>query len=98
MKAWGQPGHADPSFLLLPTLADAWSEHTGHKAWIGEIGYQVWHLGMIGHGGRRPLGRLPVGVYYDEDHTKDWRSHNEHLYRLPDGSPSRDQLSSDLRS
>ncbi len=98
VKAWGQPGHADPTFLLLPTLADAWSEHTGQKAWIGEIGYQIWHLGMIGHGGGHPLGRTPVAVFYDEDHTKDWRSQNEHLYRLPDGSPSRDRLSSYLRT
>jgi len=98
VKAWGQPGDADPTFLLLPTLADAWSEHTRQKAWIGEIGYQIWHLGMIGPGGRRPLGKLPVALYYDEDHTKDWRSQNEHLYRLPDGSPSRAQLSSYLRT
>jgi hypothetical protein len=98
VKAWGQPGHADPTFLLLPTLADAWSEHSGQKAWIGEIGYQIWHLGMIGHGGGRPLGRTPVAVFYDEDHTKDWRSQNESLYRLPDGSPSRDRLSSYLRT
>ncbi len=97
VKAYGEPGHADPSFILLPTLADAWSEHTGNRAWIGEIGYQIWHLGMIGRGGGRPLGKQPVAVFYDEDHTKDWRSQNADLYRLPDGSPQREQLSSYLR-
>src|SRR5206468_1082050 len=91
-KAYGDIGHADPSFIAVPTLADAWSEHTGHRAWIGEIGYQIWHLGMIGKGGTRPLGELPVGVFFDEDHTKDWASQNPDLYRLPDGMPTRGSL------
>ena len=67
VKAWGTPGEVDPSFLMVPTLADAWSEATGDGAWIGEVGYQVWHLGMIGRGGNRPLGDKPVGVYWDEN-------------------------------
>ena len=39
----------------------------GDRAWVGEIGYQVWHLGMIGvrrhasRSGRRPAGRRLLG-------------------------------------
>jgi arylsulfatase A-like enzyme len=91
VKAWGEPGHVDPSFLLVPTLAERWSEETNDRAWIGEIGYQVWHVGMLGRGGR-PLGELPVGVYWDEDHSSSWRSHNPELYRLPKSVPPRGEL------
>jgi type I phosphodiesterase/nucleotide pyrophosphatase len=91
-KAYGMAGHADPSFIVVPTLADAWSEHTGHRAWIGEIGYQIWHLGMIGKGGTKPLGKQPVAVYFDEDVTKDWASQNPDLYRMPAGMPTRSSL------
>ena len=86
-KAYGTIGQADPSFIVVPTLADAWSEHTGHRAWIGEIGYQIWHLGMIGKGGTRPLGDKPVAVYFDEDVTKNWQPQNPDLFRMPDGMP-----------
>lgn len=91
VKAWGTPGRADPSFLLLPTLADAWSEATGDGAWIGEIGYQVWHIGMIGRGGR-PLGDLPVGVFWDEEGGGGWLPHNPDLYRMPRRAPDRGRL------
>ena len=38
------------------------------RPWVGELGYQVWHLGMLGHGGKnRPRGDKPVAVYWAED-------------------------------
>ncbi len=83
VKAYGEIGHADPSFLLSPTLAEAWSDHTNERAWIGEIGYQIWHLGMIGRGGTAPLGDKPVAVYWDDKEANDWASQNPDLYRLP---------------
>lgn len=85
-KAYGKLGHADPSDLKLPTLAELWSEHTGGKAFIGEFGYQIWHLGMIGNGGRTPLGEKPVAVYWDEPNYR-WASQNPDLYRLPNVVP-----------
>ena len=90
-KAYGEAGHADPSDILVPTLADRWSAAAEGRAWVGEIGYQVWHIGMLGHGGR-PLGRVPVGVYFDEDGSSTWRPHNPELYRLPDAVPERSVL------
>jgi hypothetical protein len=91
VKAWGEPGRVDPSFLLEPTLADRWSERTANRAWIGEIGYQVWHVGMIGRAGR-PRGEVPVGVYWEPDEGGRWAPHHPDLYRLPHAVPGRDRL------
>jgi arylsulfatase A-like enzyme len=90
-KAYRSPGEADPGDILVPTLADLHHDATG--AWVGEIGYQVWHLGMLGRGGSdRPPGDLPVAVYWDEDGTRSWRPHNPDLYRLPSLVPGLDVL------
>ena len=95
-KAYGQAGRANPGDILISTLADLWSDATGDRAWVGEIGYQVWHLGMIGYGGRsRPSDALPVGVYWDESLYHEngiggWAPHNPELFRLPVGAPGLD--------
>jgi hypothetical protein len=80
-KAYGDAGSADPSDILVPTLADRWVEENAGDVWVGELGYQIWHLGMLGRGGR-PLGDKPVAVYWDEK-TSSWRPQNPDLYRLP---------------
>jgi Type I phosphodiesterase / nucleotide pyrophosphatase len=85
-KAYGSPGHADPADILVPTLADLWVDANDGNVWVGEIGYQVWHLGMLGRGGQ-PLGRNPVAVYWDDERTSTWQPHNPSLYRLPDAVP-----------
>lgn len=89
--ALGELGAADPSRILAPTLADAWAEETGGRAWIGEVGYQVWHLGMIGRGGERP-----VAVYWDEA-GNDWAVQNPDLYRMPADVPDRASLTERMR-
>lgn len=86
-KAYGKLGQADPSDIRIPTLADLWTQHTGGKAFIGEFGYQIWHLGMIGAGGSDPLGDKPVAVYWDEL-AKGWASQNPDIYRLPGSVPA----------
>ncbi len=85
-KAYGDPGRADPSDILVPTLADRWVERNDGDVWVGEIGYQIWHLGMLGRGGR-PLGDKPVAVYWDDDRTSTWQPQNPALYRLPSEVP-----------
>jgi hypothetical protein len=85
-KAYGSPGKADPSDILVPTLADRWVEANDGNVWVGEIGYQIWHLGMLGRGGS-PLGRNPVAVYWDDDVTSSWQPQNPALYRLPTEVP-----------
>jgi Type I phosphodiesterase / nucleotide pyrophosphatase len=92
-KAYGTPGQAQPGDILVPTLADLWSDQTGNRAWVGEIGYQVWHMGMLGYGGRnRPAGAKPVGVYWAEDGSQQWEPHNPDLFRLPASVPGLDVL------
>lgn len=91
VKAWGAPGRVDPSFLLVPTLADRWTESTQDRAWVGELGYQVWHVGMLGRGGR-PGGHLPVGVYWDEQGGGGWAPHHPERYRLPNAVPGLERL------
>ena len=94
-KTYGEPGRANPRDLLVPTLADLWSEATD-RAWVGEIGYQIWHLGMLGGGGQATPGSgstrvRPVAVYWDETaDPQGWRSLNGELFRLPAGVPSLD--------
>ena len=91
-KAWGEPGRADPSFLLVPTLADAWNAATEDGAWVGELGYQIWHLGMLGRGGNRPLGDKPVAVLWDEDGGGGWIPQNPDIYRMPASWPGIERL------
>lgn len=88
-KTYGAPGAAQPGDILLPTLADMWHDSTG--AWVGQIGYQVWHLGMMGYGGTGRTGPdLPVGVFWNEDGGGGWAPHNPDLYRLPNETPGLD--------
>lgn len=90
-KAYGTPGTAYPGDIVIPTLADLWSDATDDAAWVGEIGYQIWHMGMIGYGGRtRGADQKPVGVFWNEDGGGGWAPHNPHLFRLPVGSPGLD--------
>jgi hypothetical protein len=92
-KAYGEPGTAYPGDIALPTLADLWSDQTANQAWVGEIGYQVWHLGMLGYGGRnRTPEQKPVAVYWDEDGTHEWQPHNPDIYRMPASYPGLDVL------
>jgi hypothetical protein len=95
-KAWGEIGHADPSYLLVPTLAMDYADATGHKAWIGEIGYQIWHIGMTADPGKGPDGKQPVAIYWDEDDTNRWQSQNPDLFRMPEGLPERQFLTQKL--
>jgi hypothetical protein len=96
-KAYRTPGHADPSDISVPTLSDLWHGATG--AWVGQIGSQVWHMGMLGHGGTdRPVTDLPVGVYFDEPGGGGWQPHNPDLFRLPEGTPGMDVLDARMQA
>ena len=103
-KAYGDAGHANPGDLLIPTLADLWSDETGNRAWVGEIGYQVWHMGMIGRGGPTRTGdQLPVGVYWNEGAYKEngigeWAPHNPDLFRMPSTVPGLDVYDAHLQA
>ncbi|MGZ8567279.1 MAG: alkaline phosphatase family protein, partial [Actinomycetota bacterium] len=93
----------NPGDILIPTLADLWSDRTDNRAWVGEIGYQVWHMGMIGHGGASRGGdQLPVGVYWNEGAFKqngigEWAPHNPDLFRMPTTVPGLDVYDAHLQ-
>lgn len=88
-KTYGVAGEARPDDILLPTLADLWHDRTG--AWVGEIGYQVWHLGMLGKGGTDRGGEdLPVGVFWNDTDGGGWAPHHPDRYRVPAGAPGLD--------
>ena len=95
-KAYGRSGYADPSDILLPTLADIVADESGGEAWVGEIGYQVWHLGMLGRGGT-DRADAPVGVYFDE-FTRAWTPHHPERYRLPRSVPPIERLAASQAS
>ena len=91
-KAYGTAGVADPSDILVPTLADLYSDARDGRPWVGELGYQVWHLGMLGYGGRsRGADRKPMAVYWSES-AGTWTTHNEDLFRLPMQVPGIERL------
>jgi hypothetical protein len=90
-KAYRAPGQADPTDIKIATLADLWHDATG--AWVGEIGYQIWHLGMMGAGGSN---NTPVGVYFDEDGDRGWLPHNPERYRMPVGAPGLERFAERL--
>lgn len=69
-------------FIEVPTLAERWDELHDGRALIGMIGYEPWHLGMIGKGAET------AGA--DKDHaawlirsSNRWVARREH-YELPD--------------
>jgi predicted AlkP superfamily pyrophosphatase or phosphodiesterase len=88
-KAYREEGNADPGDILVPTLADLWSNAKADLPWIGEIGYQVWHLGMIGRGGPSRTGdNRPVAIYFEERLSiHDWVPQDPDLYRMPTQMP-----------
>jgi Type I phosphodiesterase / nucleotide pyrophosphatase len=91
-KAYRKAGVADPSDILVPTLADLYSESRGNRPWVGELGYQVWHMGMLGFGGpSRGPDEKPVAVYWSEG-SDAWTPHNQDLFRLPAEVPGIDRL------
>jgi Type I phosphodiesterase / nucleotide pyrophosphatase len=91
-KAYVRAGAADPSDIVVPTLADLYSESRGNAPWVGQVGYQVWHLGMLGSGGpSRGPDERPVGVYWAEA-SDAWTPHDPERYRLPASVPGIDRL------
>ena len=96
-KAYREAGRADPSDILVATLADLWSAETGNRAWVGELGYQVWHLGMLGYGGAdRDPDDPPVAVLWNETGGGGWIPQHPERYRMPNRVPAREAYESYL--
>lgn len=72
---------ADPILLRGPTVADAWDAANGNRPWVGLLGFESWHLGMMGKGARAPGGDRDVAILWEREEF-DWRT-NDEVYRLP---------------
>jgi hypothetical protein len=69
-------------FLRLPAFAETWDESHGNRARIGMLGYEPWHLGMIGKGAERRGGDRDDAVWLDVE-TNAWITNADH-YTLPE--------------
>jgi predicted AlkP superfamily pyrophosphatase or phosphodiesterase len=81
---------ADLRLLEVPTVADVWDRTTANRAWVGMLGYESWHLGMMGSGALEPGADRDVAVLWDQD-VEDFTT-NERFYQLPSYLPSREDL------
>jgi arylsulfatase A-like enzyme len=89
-------GGESSRFIEVPTLAEVWDEHNGNRAHIGMIGYEPWHLGMIGQGAERPGGDKDDAVWLDTK-TNEWITNPDH-YRLPPSVSSTSGLEKDVEA
>jgi arylsulfatase A-like enzyme len=82
-------------FLQVPTMAERWDTQNGNRALVGMIGYEPWHLGMIGQGAERPGGDKDDAAWLNIE-TNAWITNPDH-YRLPPDLAATDGLDRDLR-
>lgn len=85
---------ASSRWLRVPALAELWDEQHDNRAEIGMLGYEPWHLGMIGKGAERPGGDRDEAVWLDV-RTNEWITNPDH-YRLPDAVVGTGGLEADL--
>lgn len=68
-------------FIQVPTLAERWDAQNDHKAKVAMIGYEPWHLGMIGKGAEVDGQDKDDAVWLNIE-TNEWITNPDH-YRLP---------------
>src|SRR5918999_1175857 len=83
-------------FLRVPTMAELWDEQNRNRALIGMVGYEPWHLGMIGKGAERPGGDKDDAVWLDVE-TNEWITNEEH-YHLPSAFEDTTGLAQDVEA
>ena len=79
-------GGESSHLIEVPALAEFWDESHDNEALVGMVGYEPWHLGMIGQGAEREGGDRDDAVWLDTD-TNDWKTNPDH-YRLPPSLPA----------
>ena len=73
----GQTGR----YIEIPTLAERWDDATGGRAEIGMVGYEPWHLGMIGRGAETEGADRDHAVWVNRG-SNHWVTKRDH-YALP---------------
>ena len=81
-------------FLEETTLAQAWDAQTDDRALVGMVGYEPWHLGMIGEGAEGGAGDRDHAAWLDVE-TNEWITNSAH-YDLPPALPSTTGLEADI--
>jgi predicted AlkP superfamily pyrophosphatase or phosphodiesterase len=89
---------ADPRLLASPTVADEWDAAHKNDPWVGMIGYESWHLGMMGKGAQARRGDRDVAVLWEDQPGIGEFFVNEEFYTFPDYLPSEVELGERLRS
>lgn len=89
---------ADPRLLTSPTVADQWDAAHRNDPWVGMIGYESWHLGMMGKGARAEGGDRDVAVLWEDQPGIGEFFVNEAFYTLPDYLPGEAELHERLRT
>jgi arylsulfatase A-like enzyme len=88
-------GGESSRFIEVPTVAELWDEQMGNRPLVGMVGYEPWHLGMIGWGAERPGGDTDDAAWLDVE-TNEWITNSDH-YRLPPALPATPGLGDDLK-
>ena len=82
-------------FIQVPTVPERWDEQNGNAALVGMLGYEPWHLGMIGKGAEEPGGDKDDAVWLNVD-TNEWKT-NPEFYRLPPAIEETEGLGQDIQ-
>lgn len=82
-------------FVEVETLAEVWDEQTDNRATVGMVGYEPWHLGMIGRGAEKDGGDRDDAAWLDTE-TNDWIT-NPDYYRLPPSLNATGGLEDDIK-
>ena len=82
-------------FIQVPTISELWDEQNDNEALVGMLGYEPWHLGMIGRGAEKPGGDKDDAVWLDVE-TNEWITNEEH-YRLPPSVVKPEWLEEEIR-
>jgi hypothetical protein len=79
----GEIAHHEARLDLLqaPTLADEWDRSRDNAPWVGMIGFESWHLPMIGPGALVAGNDRDVAVLWHREERRFWI--NERFYTLP---------------
>ena len=83
-------------FLQVPAFAETWDEQNANESKVAMIGYEPWHLGMIGQGAERPEGDKDDAVWLNNE-INEWKTNPEH-YRLPTALVNTGGLAEDVEA
>ncbi|MBA3430867.1 MAG: alkaline phosphatase family protein [Actinobacteria bacterium] len=81
-------------FMEVPALAERWDEVNDNRALVGMVGYEPWHLGMIGQGAERSGGDKDDAAWLDIE-TNEWITNEDH-YTLPQALVETPGLQADI--